>query len=417
ALIWLTGCGVLDDLRNLGFEIWPGATLELPRICPNLELDGSTGYFASSLPPPTTLDQSLFTAILALKRTGEAVVSSDRQRCFDRLSSLAVYLLEKGESQRSLQILQLTSQLLVVNAEEASLIANRGVFPEQKYRRSIVPESVCATPPTGLAAVAGPAEAAGFSTVLPVLRVRLFGDLQLFLGGRMIRNSPALKGLVRNLLCFLVLNQGRGLSRETVIEWLWPERDPERALTGFYNLWYRLTGSFPQVNEKSPYFHNDERLLSIDTGWVESDVAEFEFLSRQVFFERGSLEERFAAIDRLEELYQNDVLCGCDLHPRIQAAQLRYRSLFLDVLLQASRLHLAAENHSMALWYARRADEADPGREDVCQVLMACLEASGQRVAAMETYLDCQRYLDEELGVLPSRQTTAIYQELIMDGA
>jgi two-component SAPR family response regulator len=213
-----------------------------------------------------------------------------------------------------------------------------------------------------------------------------------------------------------VLNLGKGLARTTAIDWIWPLRDHEKAVVGFYNLWYRLCNAFPMVNGVSPYFTNDERLLKADPRYFESDITEFERLSRQVFFERGSLEERFAAIDRLEQLYRNDVLAGSADHPRILAAQERYRGLLIDVLLSASKLHQNAGNNSMALWYARRAFDTDPKREEVYRALITAQEANGQRTEAMNTYLDCRRYLNEELGILPSKQTTALYQELILDG-
>jgi hypothetical protein len=33
----------------------------------------------------------------------------------------------------------------------------------------------------------------------------------------------------------------------------------------------------------------------------------------------------------------------------------------------------------------------------------------------LRTYFDCKRYLSDEMGIPPSQQTTALYQELILD--
>ncbi|MDR0350272.1 MAG: bacterial transcriptional activator domain-containing protein, partial [Coriobacteriales bacterium] len=57
----------------------------------------------------------------------------------------------------------------------------------------------------------------------------------------------------------------------------------------------------------------------------------------------------------------------------------------------------------------------DPSREDVYRVLMAVQDKAGQRTSALKTYFDCKRFLSEELGILPSQKTTALYQELILD--
>lgn len=374
ALLGLLGQGSLADLDAMGYRVGETHVDRLLEARPDVGLDGFNGSFDTSLGLPEALDGSLMAALLAIGRDAERQDLSDQERCFERLSIAAAHLLDKGDAERSIKVLHLARQLLPAKAQPAP------------------------KPP------------------VPLLRVRLFGDLEVELGGERLPRTNLHKGLVRTLFCLLVLNQGRGLPRESVIEWLWPSRAPERALSGFYNLWHRLYSVLPTQDGASPYFINEERLLRIDPRYVQSDVAEFERLARQVFFARGSLEERFAAIDRMEQLYTSDVLAGSAIHPRIVAVQERQRGLLLDVLLTASQLHLQNGDNAMALWYARRAFEADPKREDVYRNLMATQEAAGHRTGAMSTYQDCLRYLSDELGVLPSSKTTALYQDLLLDG-
>jgi DNA-binding SARP family transcriptional activator len=59
----------------------------------------------------------------------------------------------------------------------------------------------------------------------------------------------------------------------------------------------------------------------------------------------------------------------------------------------------------------------DSTREDVYRELMDVQLDAGQRTSAMQTYFSCKRYLSDELGILPSRKTTALYQDLLMDRA
>ncbi|MDR0459243.1 MAG: bacterial transcriptional activator domain-containing protein [Coriobacteriales bacterium] len=427
ALLMIVGQGQLTELGELGFAIDETDLEELTELCPSIQVESLTGRFSTAESLPSELDESLISAVLALERSGERWDMSDRERCFERFSLLAVYLLDIGAAERSQQLLRLTSQLLpsrqappgrrALSGHQVS--SNRQVsFSHQAPSNRQAPrENLLAQASNLLTALKPEPEAFRIKqSTVPLLRVRLFGDLEIESAGKPFIRSPLRKGLMRTLFCLLVLNQGKGLSRETVIDWLWPERDPDKALVGFYNLWHRLCMVLPTIDNDCPYLKNDERLLRIDPRFVESDVAEFERLARQVLFEQGSLEERFAAIDRLEQLYLNDVLAGSATHPRIKAAQDRYRGMLLDVLLCASELHLQASNNSMALWYARRAFEVDPDREDVYRLLMSTQEASGQRTAAINTFQDCRRFLDEQLGVLPSKQTAAIYQDLILDG-
>jgi DNA-binding SARP family transcriptional activator len=399
ALYLACGRGVTDDLRALGYQINEALPQQLARISPELKYDANNGYFETSEPLPSSLDEAFVNALLALEQRFEALDLSDRDRAFERLSSLAAMLLEQGENERSLALLRLTGQLLswapsssARMQQESSFRAASGSVGTLAWSRSN-------------------------QALVPPLRVRLLGDLEVECGSQLLRHSNLYKGLLRTAFMLLVLNQGKGITRDTLLGWLWPGRETERALVSFYNLWHRLTCDLQMADGSCPYLVNEAQLLRVDSRYVTSDIAEFERLARTVLFEHGDYEERIAAVDRLEQLYRHDILVVAPMHPQIIAAQERYRGMFTDVLISASRLHLERDNSTMALWYARRAYETEPQREDVCRVLMATQEASGQRSSALSTYFDYKRYLADELGLYPSQQTTALYQELILGGS
>ncbi|MFN2155665.1 MAG: BTAD domain-containing putative transcriptional regulator, partial [Anaerolineae bacterium] len=68
-----------------------------------------------------------------------------------------------------------------------------------------------------------------------------------------------------------------------------------------------------------------------------------------------------------------------------------------------------------AIPHARRWLAMDPLHEPAHRELMALYARSGQRAAALRQYDECERMLDEELGVSPSPETTALY-ERVRDG-
>jgi DNA-binding SARP family transcriptional activator len=219
---------------------------------------------------------------------------------------------------------------------------------------------------------------------------------------------------VRALLIHLALNMGRGISRDLLMEHIWPEKDYLHAKDNFYSTWSRLTRLLGGGKD-CPYLSNNKGICKLESTYVYTDIGEFEQLTRAILFQKGSVEERIVAIDRIEQLYRGDILSGCALDPYIDAAQLRYRSLLVDVMLEASRLFCELGNDGNAVWFARRAYDADSGREDVYRVLMAVQDKAGQRTSALKTYFDCKRFLSEELGILPSQKTIDLYQDLILD--
>jgi len=390
------GRGLMDDLRGLGFVIPVVLSSRLAALCPELHFDAQSGFFETTESLPAVFDDDVLDALLICERAGERHDLSDQERGFERLSVLADYLVEQDERQeqeRGLFLLRLSRQLLMANWN-CSAQVHAAMAEAAKPGANDLP----------------------YQAAVPLLRVRLFGDMEVEYGGQLLQDTDLRRGQLRTFFSLLVLNQGKGLSRDTLISWLWPDKEYGRGLKSFYNLWSRLCNSFPGTNGGCPYASNSQRLIRIDPRFVSSDVSEFECLARQLLFEMGSPEERLAAVDRVEQIYRSDILAGCRIHPRVEAAQNRYRSMMLDVLFMASQLHLEQGNASMALWYARRAFDVDAGSEEGYRILMASQEAAGKRTSALRTYFDCKQYLDEELGILPSQQTTALYQGLILDG-
>jgi DNA-binding SARP family transcriptional activator len=216
-------------------------------------------------------------------------------------------------------------------------------------------------------------------------------------------------------LVHLTLNRGCGVSRDTLMEKMWPGKDFLHARDNFHATWSRLSRLLTGGAGPSPYLTNNRGLCRLEPLYVRSDVWEFEQLSRSFLFEQGSIDGRIEAVHRLEQLYRGDILSGYGLDPSIQTAQQRYRTILVDVMLEASRLFSQQGNETNAVWFARRAYDTDPSREDVYRVLMDMQDKAGQRTNAMRTYFDCKRFLSEELGIMPSQKTTALYQELILD--
>jgi DNA-binding SARP family transcriptional activator len=199
------------------------------------------------------------------------------------------------------------------------------------------------------------------------------------------------------------------------MERIWPDKDLSHAKENFHATWSRLSHLLADGVRPNPYLTNNRGLCRLEPASVTIDIHEFEQLSKAFLFEQGSVEQRIEAIYRLEQLYRGDILSGYRIDSFVQAAQTRYRSILVDVMLEASRLFSQEGNDTNAVWFARKAYDTDPSREDVYRVLMAMQDRAGQRTSALKTYFDCRRFLSEELGILPSHKTTALYQELILD--
>jgi hypothetical protein len=72
---------------------------------------------------------------------------------------------------------------------------------------------------------------------LPLCYVRLFGGLEVSVGGRTVRERDWRKRKARLLFAMLAARRGRDVPRDQVVDHLWPEMDDDRARNNLYVAW------------------------------------------------------------------------------------------------------------------------------------------------------------------------------------
>lgn len=250
----------------------------------------------------------------------------------------------------------------------------------------------------------------------PLCRVRLFGGLEVVVGDRAVREKDWRKRKARMLFAILVLERGRQLSREQLLTHVWPDLPEDRAKNNFYVAWSSMKGALTDgAPGPCPYVDNTGGLCSIVRDAVRSDVDEFEesMASARQAEAEGHSSEAMEAYERLASVYRGELLPG-DLYDEwFTPIRDRYRLDFVAAMLRAVELLLAKDDPCEAVVYARRALAIDPFREDLYQSLLRCQIAAGQRSAAIETFVACKTQIAEELGLDPSPETVALYQQIL----
>jgi predicted ATPase/DNA-binding SARP family transcriptional activator len=118
------------------------------------------------------------------------------------------------------------------------------------------------------------------------------------------------------------------------------------------------------------------------------------------------------------ELYRDDFMAGFTLPDslafdewqRHQAEKLQDE--MARVLERLGASHGLRADYEPAIAYTRRWLELDPLSERAHQQLMDLYAQSGRRTAALRQYRACLRVLEQELGVPPSTETTALYERI-----
>ena len=253
------------------------------------------------------------------------------------------------------------------------------------------------------------ASAAGTGGGVELMNVSLFGSLEVVVGGRYIKEADV-RRKSRTLLIMLAVNLGRDVSRDTLLEQLWPGLTRARALNNFYSAWSNIVAAIGE----GPYLERTGDFCRVNARYVLTDVDEFERLSRQLLLAPDpSSADLLDLYARIESLYRGELVPSEKGCAAIDAQRVRYSAMFVDSMVSASACALSAHDARLALWFARKAMEVSDKREDVYFALMRAQMAAGQRCSAVRTYFECQQFLRDELGLDPSSETTELYDKLI----
>jgi DNA-binding SARP family transcriptional activator len=218
------------------------------------------------------------------------------------------------------------------------------------------------------------------------------------------------------LLAYLAVT-GESHSREALVTLLWPELEPKRARANL-----RRNLSVLKKALGGQWLATDRKTIGLDPSadlWL--DVDQFRRLL-QVWQIHGHAEAEvcpdcLTTLAEAADLYRGDFLAGFSLRDSPEFDEWQFfqaeglRQELAAALEQLVRGHSTQGGYEAAIPYARRWLALDPLHEPVQRCLMRLYAQAGQRAAALRQYEECVHLLDEELGLSPSTETTALYEQ------
>lgn len=250
------------------------------------------------------------------------------------------------------------------------------------------------------------------------LRLYFFGAPRIERDGQVIETDTR-KAVA--LLAYLAVT-GEFHTREALSALFWPDMDDERGRAALRRTISSLKAA---VGDDALYVSRDG--LSIQQeGSVWCDInaftTEITAVNRHGHSGGQSCDDCEQRLESAVALYRDHFLSGFSLRDSAafdewQLAQTEYlRRLLTGALATLVQSYAAAGEFQPAIEHTRRWLTIDPLREDAHRWLMQLYSWSGARDMALRQYRETIRVLDEELGVDPLPETTAIY-EAIQEGA
>jgi DNA-binding SARP family transcriptional activator len=246
----------------------------------------------------------------------------------------------------------------------------------------------------------------------PIL-VCLLGDFRILKA-----NHPlALHGdKTEALIQLLALRKGHIVSRETLLDTLWPGRTTALAGQSLNSLIYSLRKTVGDTLQEGALILYDDGAYRLNTSaGVGVDVALFDNLVQSGYQAKTAGDSSVAntCFSQAIHLYRGDLRIGTDINSAIERERLR--ASFLTILAHMADTSFASGDYALALSYAQRILEFDPCREDAHRQVMRCFVRQGQRTQALRQYQLCAGVLRVEFDIDPEPQTIQLFERIRLD--
>ena len=247
------------------------------------------------------------------------------------------------------------------------------------------------------------------------LRIFALGHFALAAAGTGLDVDNWRRKQAATLLKILISHVGRPVHRDRLMEWLWPDTDPDRG-------WERLkvTVSFLRSKLRIGSFENEvietvgkSYLLRRDAIWLDSDIFITLVSDGWARLRNGDMQEALTHFEEARDLCRGDYLEDEPYADWCAAERERLREIHLEMLAGLAQCYGDQRKYSEAAQVCRTALFRDPCRENFIRYLMENLVALGRPDWAESQYRAWRRELSEEYGLEPTLETLRLHDRIL----
>ncbi|MFJ8844688.1 BTAD domain-containing putative transcriptional regulator [Streptomyces cyaneofuscatus] len=216
---------------------------------------------------------------------------------------------------------------------------------------------------------------------------------------------------VRTLLANLLIDPGRVVSADRLVEDLWGDEPPAHHANALQTLVTRLRRALAEAGEsdlvvrRSPGY-----LLQVDPQAV--DAGRFAHLVAQAR-RAGTPRERATTLTEALELWRGPAFADFADEAFTRAAVTALDELRLLAQEELAEARLELGEHSLLAGELTDLTERHPLRERLRGSHIRALYGAGRQSEALESYHELRRGLNEELGLEPGAELAALYQKIL----
>lgn len=209
----------------------------------------------------------------------------------------------------------------------------------------------------------------------------------------------------------LISHLDKPVHRERLIEWLWPNSDPDNGWARLKVTISYLRGALRQGGASADLIETvgQSYLLRRSSVWVDSDAFRDRVGRGWKMLRADDLAGAQAQFEEAESLYRGDFMEDEPYADWCTVERERLREYYIELLTGLATCYGQTGQHLAASRVCRMALSSDPCRENFIRMLMENLAAMDRSDWARAHFISWRRSLDQEYGLQPTDETLKAY--------
>ncbi|WP_138755159.1 response regulator [Paenibacillus sinopodophylli] len=240
------------------------------------------------------------------------------------------------------------------------------------------------------------------------LSVRLFKRLELRGGGGLNGKVKWRTKKAQELFAYLLHLEGTWVTKDRLIETLWREQEQDKAITYLHHSVSRIRWLLREWGVSITVEYEDESYRLTSTG-IRTDVAEFE--EALTDFPHNA-RANWSRYDYAASLYAGEYLEDHN-YDWAETRRTNLQQRYFQLVCSMARHELQEGRERSAIQRLLNAQAGFPYSDELCRLLMTGYSRLKDVAALNNCYTAFELLLFSELGVIPERQTTDLYKQLL----
>jgi DNA-binding SARP family transcriptional activator len=237
------------------------------------------------------------------------------------------------------------------------------------------------------------------------LHIVTLGRFEVRRGARAVPDHAWRRRRAGELFRLLLVSPGHSLSRDQVVEALWPEKSPHSTQALFYQATSALRRALePDLPDKFP-----SRYLEVEEGQVILHLPPGSWIDFDAFEHHLQAQNWEASV----AVYRGELFPGDRYADWAAALRERLNQEFIRAAQAVARQRLERHEFSTALEACRRVLALDPWQEEAVLLAMQACVALNDRAGAVRLYRELEHSLAEAFGIEPQAELQQFHRSLL----